>query len=325
VLTHVMDLHLALLRLAITQLDPANLPSTSTAPNSTTPLNPAPAEKITAVLRRILQSLRVASRWVTANTDYLYRSANPDKGPDALVRTMGEFWSAYATFATALDTVFGKGSIGDFGLPGTILLEEDVELDGFTPLKGSLKPQRPPGVTKAGIELLNQTHPNDEYLMRIRDILEDADALTKSKVCHSPPVLQDGIVTRHPRQVTPLKLQNGVYTSRTEVFTPTSEHSQRQESHSISPRHTEQANGHAEKPAQVPEMPLPMKATESPEDDIASVSTEDPVTLAMRATLGTSDDEFDDEQDDEQILFPQGTWNELVLSGLLYNSILTFL
>lgn len=72
----------------------------------------------------------------------------------------------------------------------------------------------------------------------------------------------------------------------------------------------EQANGHVELSAPVVGVPSPIKATESPpEDDVASVSTEDPVTLAMRATLGTSDDEFEDEQDEEQILFPQGTWS----------------
>jgi hypothetical protein len=76
------------------------------------------------------------------------------------------------------------------------------------------------------------------------------------------------------------------------------------------PRAVEQANGQVENPAPVVEVPSPVKVAESPpEDDVASVSTEDPVTLAMRATLGTSDDEFDDEQDEEQILFPQGTWS----------------
>jgi hypothetical protein len=85
------------------------------------------------------------------------------------------------------------------------------------------------------------------------------------------------------------------------------------------PRFVEEANGHVENPAPVVEVPSPIKAAESPpEDDVASVSTEDPVTLAMHATLGTSDDEFDDEQDEEQILFPQGTWSGLVPSTLLF-------
>lgn len=177
-----MDLHLALLKLATAQLDPATLPTTGTAPNGTTLPNPAPAEKITAVLRRILQSLRVASRWVTASTEYLYRSANPDKTPAALIRTMGEFWSSYAMFTTALDAAFG-GDAGETATLGTVLLEEDVELEGFTPLKGSLKQVRAAGVDNAGTVLLNQVHPNDEYLLRIRDILEDAEALVKSEVC----------------------------------------------------------------------------------------------------------------------------------------------
>jgi hypothetical protein len=182
VLTYVMDLHLALLKLATAQLDPATLPTTGTAPNGTTLPNPAPAEKISAVLRRILQSLRVASRWVTANSDYLYRCANPDKAPPALIRTTGEFWSSYAAFATALNSEFGQGSTGDPGPLNPVLLEEDVELEGFTPLKGSLKRDRIAGTSKAGTGLLNQVHPNDEYLLRIRDILEDVEALVKSDV-----------------------------------------------------------------------------------------------------------------------------------------------
>lgn len=101
VLTHVMELHLALVTLATAQLDPATLPTTGTASNGT--VLPNPAEKITAVLRRILQSLRVASRWLAVSTEYLYRSANPEKAPTALIRTMGEFWSSYATFATTLN------------------------------------------------------------------------------------------------------------------------------------------------------------------------------------------------------------------------------
>lgn len=46
------------------------------------------------------------------------------------------------------------------------------------------------------------------------------------------------------------------------------------------------------------------------EDDLASVSTEDPVTMAMRATLDQSGD-FDG-MEDEQILYPQTSWVRLV-------------
>lgn len=46
------------------------------------------------------------------------------------------------------------------------------------------------------------------------------------------------------------------------------------------------------------------------DDDIASVSTEDPVTLAMHATLNQSDDDFEDEVEaEEQILYPQIPWS----------------
>lgn len=181
VLKHVMDLHLALLKLATAQLDPATLPTTGTAPNGTTLPNPAPAEKITAVLRRILQSLRVASHWVTASADYLSRSTKPDKAPAALMRSMGEFWYSYAEFSTALNAAFG-GDSAEMAALSNVVLEEDVELEGFTPLKGSLKRHHLDPGEKAGTVFLNQVHPNDEYLLRIRDILEDAEGLVKSEV-----------------------------------------------------------------------------------------------------------------------------------------------
>ena len=60
---------------------------------------------------------------------------------------------------------------------------------------------------------------------------------------------------------------------------------------------------------------LPMKQTdgitpvnrdEDVEDDAATVSTDDPVGLAMEATLGEHDDD-EDEMEDERILYPQRT------------------
>jgi hypothetical protein len=48
------------------------------------------------------------------------------------------------------------------------------------------------------------------------------------------------------------------------------------------------------------------------EDDIASVSTEDPVTMAMHATLDQSGDDFDEEFEDEKILIPPNAWPRYV-------------
>lgn len=45
---------------------------------------------------------------------------------------------------------------------------------------------------------------------------------------------------------------------------------------------------------------------EDVEDDTATVSTDDPVGLAMEATLGENDDD-EDEMEDERILYPQRT------------------
>jgi hypothetical protein len=45
---------------------------------------------------------------------------------------------------------------------------------------------------------------------------------------------------------------------------------------------------------------------EDADDDSATVSTDDPVGLAMKATLGENDDD-EDEMEDERILYPQRT------------------
>jgi hypothetical protein len=68
-----------------------------------------------------------------------------------------------------------------------------------------------------------------------------------------------------------------------------------------------------------PESPLSPQAGEvddkngvaGEEDDVASVSTEDPVTMAMRATLNVSDEEDGFADGDDEILYPHqhGSWN----------------
>ncbi|KAG8796612.1 hypothetical protein FRC17_007974, partial [Serendipita sp. 399] len=262
VLTHIMELHLVLVKLATEQL----------APEVVSP-GVSPPERITAVLRRILQTLRVASKWLIGNQDYLYRAANPEKSPQpGLTRVLGEFWPAYAQFATALSSTFPKDVVKDIQ---RVQLEEDVEFAGFTPLKKLLKPPE-----KLPTGIANQAHPNDEYLLRIRDILKDLFALVKSNV-------------------NPLKYQGGVYMSKTELFKSTAETSARSNDILSS---INQNNGNGNTAGH-------LKAAE--DDDIASVSTEDPVTMAMRTTLELSGNDLLDEMDDEQILVQPGAFSRM--------------
>lgn len=111
-------------------------------------------------------------------------------------------------------------------------------------------------------------------------------------------------------------MQNGIYVSSTEAFTPVSEYPPQDHGLLTPSRATNIGNGHLEIPVPIEELSL-AKPGEAMEDDVASVSTEDPVTLAMRATLGNSDDDFDDGMEEEQILFPQGTWSGYVSLKLL--------
>ncbi|KAG8772509.1 hypothetical protein FRC15_002680 [Serendipita sp. 397] len=287
VLLHIMELHLCLVNLATEQLTlDAITTSTSDTPSGVglpPPPLPPPAERITAVLRRVLQTLRVASKWLLGNQDYLYRAANPDKSPPpGLTRTLGEFWPAYARFATRLSTMFPKDDVRDIQ---KVTLDEDVELAGFAPLKKLLKaPEKLP------VGIANQAHPNEEYLLRIRDVLKDLYALVKS-------------------QMNPLKYQNGVYTSKTESASK------------ITIASSMLAQPEATLPLTIqsrtdviaaPGVAGQLRASE--DDEIASVSTEDPVTMAMRATLESSgNDDFPDEEmeDEEQILVQPGAFSRV--------------
>jgi hypothetical protein len=136
-----------------------------------------------------------------------------------------------------------------------------------------------------------------------------------------------------------LNLRDGIYISNKEVFTPietsvtvvTSDGTREQEaSVPFVDSNERQEIEAAKSPAfelidtpfgdpVPPESPLSPQAEEvdnknavaGDEDDVASVSTEDPVTMAMRATLNVSDEEDGFADGDDEILYPHqhGAWN----------------
>lgn len=131
------------------------------------------AQRITAVFRRALPALRIASKWLKANLEYVVTNgAEP-------------FWVKYAEFATTLAGTFPPAKLPALSIP----LEEDVDMKGFAPLKRTMME------TKAfedanGAKLavsgdtdgLGGVHPNEEHLMRIGDLLLDALYLAQSEV-----------------------------------------------------------------------------------------------------------------------------------------------
>ncbi|TBU22433.1 hypothetical protein BD311DRAFT_676088 [Dichomitus squalens] len=118
---------------------------------------------------------------------------------------LSEFWRAYAQFSTALHKAFPTEK-----LPKLVTtLEEDVEMAGFSPLKRFVPGEVVSAVGAAGASkdgakdvrsgsanraaqpiLPEQVHPNEEQLMRIADLLVDAQAIVKDEA--SPLTFADG-------------------------------------------------------------------------------------------------------------------------------------
>lgn len=161
ILTHVMDMHLTLVRIAVIQLTTENL----------VPGMPA-QDKVTLLMRRLSHTLRLCSRWLASNLDYLYQVAAPDRilYPD-LNRMLGEFWPEYAIFLTKLAKMF---TAADMKL-GTVGLEEEDEYRGFMPFRGTMVPVD-------GVRVKQQSY-SDEFLRRLRHILVDGEIIIRSEVC----------------------------------------------------------------------------------------------------------------------------------------------
>ena len=209
--THLLMMHRVLLEVGIVQI--AEVPPEDAVEHDL-------AQSITAAFRRTLPALRIASKWLRANLRHVNQPTQPDsesnssrsKGRDrrrggdrraASISTsltfpgLPEFWRAYAQFSTALHRAFPPDK-----LPKLVTtLEEDVEMAGFSPLK-KFVPGEVVGATlnkegpkDAHIGCVNgvpqvvppeQVHPNEEQLMRIADLLVDAQAIVRDEVCDSP-------------------------------------------------------------------------------------------------------------------------------------------
>jgi protein SMG7 len=157
------------------------------------------AEKITAVFRRTLEAQRVAAKWVRATLKYLRQAqtalARGDRvvhdGPAlapgtrvALAAEFARFWAALAQFATALTRAFPAESLPRLAAP----LAEDTELRGFLPLRRLLledalaKPETDGEAAVPAPADAGGAHPNEEHLMRIRDVLEDVAEIAALEV-----------------------------------------------------------------------------------------------------------------------------------------------
>ena len=192
ILDHLLDLHSALLEVGKDELK--DLPPMDGVDDL--------AQRITATFRRTLPALRIASKWLRANFRYVVQdqefasfqlTEKKGKGSESgnkktnnkinghSTKTL-QFWKTYAQFSLALSLAFPANELPSLSAP----LEEDIEMRGFSPLRNLM------GESKISSEKLSddgvgqsreQVHPNVEQLMRIADLLDDAQALVAMEVC----------------------------------------------------------------------------------------------------------------------------------------------
>lgn len=161
--SHILALHRALLQSGIAELDEASKIVEEDL-----------AMRITATFRRTLPALRIASKWLRVNLDYVLRGAHRNKTDQVhsiVICDIATFWEAYTSFATRVVLVFPPTSLPTLKGP----LEEDVDTRGYSPLGGMLvQDTLPIGSEVEDARTPEQVHPNEEQLMRIWDIGHDA-------------------------------------------------------------------------------------------------------------------------------------------------------
>jgi hypothetical protein len=121
------------------------------------------ADQLSSVLRRMLPSFRILSKWLKLNVSYLRRHVERSKWGN-----IGGLWTEYTKFVIKLAEMF---PISD--LPSMMgSLEEDVELRGFVPLSKSI-------ISAQRFEARNS---DEEHLMRISDLSIDAVMIVQQAV-----------------------------------------------------------------------------------------------------------------------------------------------
>jgi protein SMG7 len=126
------------------------------------------AQKISAILRRMLPALRMVNKWL--RTHYRFYASDEKRQP---AEDVAEFWKVYTRFFTTLGQKFPIERLTRLETP----LDEDLDVRGFLPLTKLMVADN----SEEGVDLA-QVHPNEEQLMRIWDLLSDAKTLAQTKV-----------------------------------------------------------------------------------------------------------------------------------------------
>jgi len=358
------------------------------------------ARNITAVFRRTLPALRIASKWMKSHLDYIARSrsrgvtqsqassftqSQGDSLPSSILsdgekesleeqsnadRKAAEditlFFSSYVKFINLLRFAFPFESLPTLNVEGSSLgvnvtpnlsLEEDMDMRGFAPTKKAMLQSfnTNPSSTSSSTPGVGQVHPNEEQLMRIKDLMIDAKVVAESdasdiyfdddnntfvcpqgdaSISQPQSQLPDSSPVQTPlRQTVPSSLRF----QGAPLLQPSS--SAPENSPSL-----QQAVAAAIRNAE-PSSPSDARSEVDPsESEGRSESTEDVVDLAMRAVGqhqhqreergfssededddqmnmdGTKDQEIDDEDDDERILIPSASLGSLQIQSPNGNS-----
>jgi protein SMG7 len=254
--SHVLALHRALLLSGITELDEA-----------AKIVEEDLAMRITATFRRTLPALRIASKWLRVNLDYVLgdtRKAISNVERGLVINDISKFWEAYTSFATRVVLVFPPTSLPKL----KSFLEEDFDSRGYLPLGGTLA-QKVTSTELEGQDLraLEQVHPNEEQLMRIWDIGHDARLVAE---------IQGTQMESFRAQFSLIDSVRENEAAVTQEVTAT------------------------ERNTTVPDTDYHLAADDRQLDEDARTETTDPVGDAFREVLGVPSD---DEQEDDEIVW----------------------
>ncbi|KAB5591556.1 hypothetical protein CTheo_4985 [Ceratobasidium theobromae] len=254
------------------------------------------AQRITGTFRRTLPALRIANKWIKGNLRHIQRHSQDDgkdrsvefdtPGSPLLPNTMrpsvASFWNAWARFESQLAAAFPFEVLPMVA----VKLEEDVEMKGFSPLErgiGGASPHKAGGNETHATDEEGDTarvHPNEEQLMRIRDLIVDAKYVANSAEC-------------------PVSIVNGEFVLIMQQPSQNGNGSVDEAYHRWGDDEAYESNDEAKADQE-------LFRDDSPhlDDDRATVSTrteDDPVRLAMDAVLSESEED----EDEEEILYPQ--------------------
>ncbi|KAF7982839.1 hypothetical protein HWV62_25800 [Athelia sp. TMB] len=269
--THILSIHRVLLEVGLVQLGES--PPQDAAENDL-------AQQITATFRRMLPALRIASKWLRANFKYVQASADKleaeKRGLCVIISDLPSFWTSYAAFTSTLYRLFPVNRLPALVSP----LEEDVDMRGFLPLKKLMV-----GEGHESSKAIAQVHPNEEQLMRIADLLSDADALVRLE--NSPLALRDTSQAQYP---------GVIYVGAERHITPPA--------HNILSHVMDRRIGQHQ-------------MTDREEDVMTEISRDDPVGDAFRKALGSDRMESDDDDGNDMIVWnPRASASPIIPSAI---------